>query len=79
MMDDLTQLLKLLGVTKGLFVLFFLGAHWVVLSQYRSRVRQMQAEIDRLATDNHLYRDRFLAFIDRQMNYKKPKSPKGGE
>lgn len=79
MADQVLPFIQSLGVTKGLFSLFFLVMHWFVFSLYRGRIKHMQQEIDRLAIDNRAYRERFLEFIDRQMNLKRPKAKKGGK
>ncbi|MBE7444733.1 MAG: hypothetical protein HS132_05590 [Planctomycetia bacterium] len=64
------------GIVKGLFVIFFFGAHaWIYLS-YRGRLKDRQAEINRLAADNREYRERFLYLLDNKFGYK-PSKKKG--
>lgn len=77
MMEQLTAMVQSLGLLETLFILFFFGAHSVIFLQYRARLNDRQKEIDRLAKDNHEYRDRFLAFVDRQMNLKPKKAQSG--
>lgn len=76
MWDNIVVLIQSLGVTKGLFAVFFIGAHLVIYGLYRNTIKQMQAEINRLAAENREYRERFLSFVDKHMNYKKPKATK---
>jgi len=54
-----------LGWAKGMFTLFFWVAHYALFKAYKGRLKDRQDEIDRLAKDNHEYRDRFLAVLDR--------------
>ena len=35
--------------------------------QHREQLQDRQHEIDRLAKDNHAYRDRFLALLDKKI------------
>ena len=35
--------------------------------QHREQLQDRQREIDRLAEDNHAYRDRFLALLDKKI------------
>ena len=35
--------------------------------QHREQLDDRQREIDRLAADNHAYRDRFLALLDKKI------------
>lgn len=69
------------GWAKGTLTLFFWVAHYAYYRQFQGRLKDRQDEIDRLAADNHEYRDRWLAVHDKQHNYKPPKSlppaPKG--
>jgi len=69
------EFIQAVGLLKGTFTLFFFGAHWVIYKLYRGRIDDRQSEINRLAKDNHDLRDRLLAIVDRQINYK-PKKPK---
>ena len=65
------------GWTKGVFTIFFFSAHGWVFKLYNDRLKDKQAEIERLASDNRTYRDRFLKFYDEKFDYK-PKA-KGGK
>jgi hypothetical protein len=65
-----------LGWTKGVFALFFFMAHGWIYWLYHGRLKDRQAEIDRIAKENREYRERFLKFYDKQHTYKSSK-PKG--
>ncbi len=56
-----------LGWVKGSFTLFFWAAHYWIYTTYKGRLEDRQQEIDRLAADNHEYRDRFLAVLDKHL------------
>ena len=58
-----------LGLVKGTFVVFFWVMHYAVFKLYRGRLSDRQREIDRLAADNHEYRDRWLQLHDKQQGY----------
>lgn len=66
---NITDLLREFGLTRGLFVCFFFIAHFWIFVLYSSRVKDRKEEIERLAKDNHLYRDRFLALLDDRFGY----------
>lgn len=59
------------GWTKGVFTIFFFLAHFWIWMLYKDRIKDRKEEIDRLAQDNKEYRDRFLAFIDKNVEDKK--------
>jgi len=67
--QTIKDLIQTLGWTKGVFTVFFFLAHAYIFSLYRGRLKDRQIEIDRLAKDNHEYRDRFLALLDRHFGY----------
>ena len=60
----ITELVKEVGFTNGLFIVFFVLAHILIFSMYRGRINDRQADIDRLAAENREYRTRFLRFLD---------------
>jgi hypothetical protein len=70
-LDKVVQLVTSLGVTKGLFVAFFVWAHTAVWMLYRGRLKDRQGEINRLAEENRDYRERFIVLLDKQ--FKIPK------
>lgn len=49
---------------KGVFTVFFFGAHFVVYRLYLGRLKDRQREIDRLAEDNRDYREKFMHILD---------------
>ncbi len=54
---------KEFGPDAGLAVLVFLVTQFYQWKAYKMIVETMQKEIDRLADDNHKYRDIFLEFV----------------
>ena len=58
-----------LGVTKGIFVIFFFLSHHWIFKMYNGRLNDRQKEIDRLAEDNREYRNRFLSLLDEKFSY----------
>ncbi|MCK5000732.1 MAG: hypothetical protein KAS23_14415 [Anaerohalosphaera sp.] len=67
--EEVLETIKSLGLTKGLFVVFFFTAHSYVFWLYRGRLKDRQKEIDRLASENHEYRDRFLKLLDKRFGF----------
>ena len=63
-MGDVFSFLKAFGITKGLFALFFIGAHYWLYRSNLGRLEDRQREIDRVAAENREYRDRFMKLID---------------
>ena len=73
-MDTLFSFLKEFGVTNGLLILGIIGMFsWVrslnsrIHRQHQEQLQDRQRELDRLAEDNHAYRDRFLALLDKKI------------
>lgn len=62
------------GWTKGVFTIFFFGAHAWVYRLYNGRLQDRQNEINRLAADNHDYRDRFTALLDKHLELPEKKA-----
>ncbi len=62
----IAELAKEVGFANALFIVFFLIAHIVIFGMYRGRIKDRQAEIDRLAQDNRDYRMRFLRLLDKK-------------
>jgi F0F1-type ATP synthase membrane subunit b/b' len=69
------EFIEALGWTKGVFAIFFFLMQFLYWGAMRGRLKDRQTEIDRIAAENKQYRERFLAFIDKKLEYK-PK--KGG-
>lgn len=61
--------LKSFGVKDGIFILFFFLAHFWIYKLYLGRLNDRKEEIQRLATDNHEYRDRLLSLLDTHFGY----------
>jgi hypothetical protein len=76
--DTIKSFIVALGWTKGVFSLFFFIAHAWIFWLYRGRLKDRQAEIERVVAENRQYRERFLKFYDDKFGYKPPK-PKGGK
>ena len=64
MWNAISDVLKEFGIWGGLFVIFFLGMHFWIYRLYENRFSERQQEIDRLAKENHEYRERFQKLID---------------
>lgn len=73
--DTLPELIKEIGIVKGLLVfiivLLFFGMQKRISTLYRKNIEDKQKEIDRLAKENHEYRDRFMKMLDDNMKSKK--------
>ena len=77
-MDIIFSFLKEFGEVNGLLILgIVLMFRWVWRSnahihrQHREQLQDRQREIDRLAADNRVYRDRFLAMLDKKNQHEK--------
>lgn len=68
--DIIKDFIQSFGWVKGSFAIFFFLGHWYYLRALNQRVEDKQGEINRLAEDNRAYRDRYLAALDKKMNYK---------
>ena len=60
----LTDVFVKVGIWEGLFILFFFIAHKVLFSLYNERLEDRQREIDRLAKENHEYRNKFMKLVE---------------
>jgi len=67
------RFISTLGWTKGVFSIFFFMAHAWIFSLYNGRLKDRQAEIDRISDENREYRNRFLKLHDKQYAYRPPK------
>ena len=47
-----------------------LSCHFYIFKLYKQVLKDRQKEIDRLAEENHQYRDRFIKLLDNKFNYK---------
>lgn len=56
------------GWTKGILTIFFFLAHFWIFMQYNGRLKDRQREIDRIASDNREYRNRFLELLDKRFD-----------
>ncbi len=75
-LDGLLEMIKALGWAKGMFTVFFFMAHGYIYSLYRGRLNDRQKEIDRIASENREYRERFLKLMDDRFSYS-PSQKKG--
>lgn len=66
-----------LGWTKGVFALFFFLAHAWIYALYRGRIIDRQKEIDRLAKENHEYRERYMKLLDKHFEFKSIEEQRG--
>lgn len=64
---SLSELIPLIGLTKALFAIFFVVMHGWVFLLYRGRLKDRQGEIDRLANENHQYRELFVGLLDKHL------------
>ena len=71
---EILDFVRTLGLTKGLFTLFFFLMHGWVYLLYQGRIKDRQKEIDRLAADNREYRERFTKLLDRHYDVTDKKS-----
>ncbi|WKD50341.1 hypothetical protein [Microbulbifer spongiae] len=71
-LKDILSFVQEMGLKNGLFVIFFIFAHYLLFWMYRGRLKDRQLEIDRLAADNREYRDRFLKLMDNAFSYSPP-------
>ena len=69
--DTIYKFIENFGLIKGLFILFFFSAHAWIYFLYSGRLKDRNKEIDRLAKDNHEYRDRFLQLLDEHWGFGK--------
>ena len=63
---NVVDLIPLIGLTKALFVVFFVVMHGWVFLLYRGRLKDRQAEIDRIAEENRHYREIFVGMLDKR-------------
>jgi len=71
--DTILKFIQSLGLVKGIFVIFFFLMHGLYFLAMNGRLKDRQAEIDRITADNREYRERFLSILDESQGYKKPK------
>ena len=80
-LDAISPFLEEFGEVNGLLILgIIIMFSWVrilnsrIHKQYQQQLQDRQREIDRLAADNHEYRDRFLVLLDKRIQQDKDKS-----
>jgi hypothetical protein len=56
-------LIQAIGMTKTLFAVIILSCHFYIFRVYNARLQDRQNEINRLATENHDYRDKFSQLL----------------
>ncbi len=62
-LKNVLELTKELGLVGGLFVFFFISAHFWIWKLYNDRLKDRQKEIDKLAEENREYREMFLNLL----------------
>ncbi|CAJ2376814.1 MAG: hypothetical protein IBGAMO2_460023 [Arenicellales bacterium IbO2] len=74
-MEHLTHLLETFGEVNGLLIIGILSLFLLVRKlnkrihkQHDDQLADKQQEIERLAKENHEYRDRFLAILDKRFS-----------
>ena len=67
--DTIVKFIKDFGLKDGIFIISFFGLHGWIFIQYRGRLKDRQKEIDRIARDNQLYRDKFIELLDKKYEY----------
>lgn len=74
-MGHLTHLLETFGEVNGLLIIGILSLFLLVRKlnkrihkQHDDQLADKQQEIERLAKENHEYRDRFLAILDKRFS-----------
>lgn len=63
LLKTLLQFIRTLGWTKGVFAVFFFLMQGAVFWLYWGRLKDRQAEINRLALENREYRDHFMEVL----------------
>jgi len=79
-MEFLSSFLREFGEVNGLLILavalMFLwvrSSNKIAFRQYEERIKDRQKEIDRLAADNHAYREKYLKSLDKPSDVEVPK------
>ena len=73
--DTIKDFIITFGWVKGTLTLLFWVFHIWIYKLYNDRLKDRQAEINRLAQDNREYRERFLAVLDKHFDYQVPIKP----
>jgi hypothetical protein len=71
--ETVGNLIAQFGWAKGTLTVFFWAAHYAYYRSFKGRLNDRQSEIDRLAKDNHEYRDYFMKLLDEANKAKLPK------
>ncbi|MFA5240495.1 MAG: hypothetical protein WC476_12420 [Phycisphaerae bacterium] len=69
--QTILEFIDKLGTTEGVFVILFFVLHAWIFMLYKGRIKDRQREIDRLADENHEYRERFVLLLDKQFGFKR--------
>ena len=72
-LEAIRNFLSTFGVKDGIFLLFFILAHIWIYKLYEGRLKDRQAEINRIADENREYRERFITLLDDKFGLKKLK------
>jgi cbb3-type cytochrome oxidase subunit 3 len=64
------------GWVKGVFTIFFFGAHYWVFRLYNARLKDKDDQIKKLAEENKEYRDRFTKMLDDHFKLSKAETDK---
>ena len=67
--ETIFKYIENIGLIEGLFIIFFFVAHYWIYFLYKGRLKDRKEEINRLAEDNHKYRERFLHLLDSNWGY----------
>ncbi|MBI1806797.1 MAG: hypothetical protein HYR76_07090 [Ignavibacteria bacterium] len=65
--NAVVEFFKAFGYEKGLFTVFFFGAHFWIYRLYMERLKDRQKQIDLIAKENHEYREKFMALLDKHL------------
>jgi len=64
-----TDLAKQIGWIPAMVTVVFFRAQYWIYKLYEGRLSDRQDQIDKLAAENHEYRDRFTTLMDRHFGY----------
>jgi F0F1-type ATP synthase membrane subunit b/b' len=67
--ESFIEAVKTFGWERALFTVFFFGMHYVVYKLYLGRLQDRQREIERLREENNDYKERFIAVLDKEMDF----------
>ena len=64
------ELVGLIGWGNALLSVLILSCHFFIFRMYEDRLKDRQAEINRITEENRQYRDRFLKLMDSELGRK---------